>query len=251
MAHYGSESRWVSHSGRSSHEDHHGKNVGGLERAVSGLVGAALATWGLRRRDTMGTVGIAAGTALLLRGATGFSLAKEAVTPSPLEREIAERHGWSSAAVTSHSIVIDKPREEIYQLWRNFQNLPRFMDHIERVDIIDDRRSHWVVQGPGGKSVEWVSTVTEDRPNEYIAWEADRNAEIRNAGWVEFRPANGKGTKVKAVIAYEPPGGQLGRLAAKLFGREPGMQTRHDLRRLKQLLESGEQSTAAARQLTL
>lgn len=239
MAQYGSEGRWASRGGSSLDEGHHGNNVGGLDRAVSGLVGAALATWGLRRRDTMGTVGIAAGTALLLRGATGFSL-REAVTPNPLEREIAERHGWSSAAVTSHSIVIDRPREEIYQLWRNFQNLPRFMDHIERIETIDDRRSRWVVQGPVGKSIEWVSTVTEDRPNEYIAWEAERNAEIRNAGWVEFLPAvNGQGTKVKAVIAYEPPGGQLGRLAAKLFGREPGIQARHDLRRLKQLLESG------------
>lgn len=256
MAYGISESR--SAHGRSERQErqHHremklgGTNISGMERAVSALCGAALAGWGLRRRDGMGTLGIAAGTALILRGATGFSLAKKAVEMKPLERETASKYGWSSAAVTQQSITIDKPRSEIYRLWRDFENLPRFMKHVERVERHDDRHSHWVVKAPLGRHVEWDATVTEDRPNEYIAWESDRGADIRNAGWVEFRDApGGQGTEVKVVIAYEPPGGQLGRLAAKLFGEEPGVQARSDLRRLKQLMEGGEMPTMTAERM--
>lgn len=228
-----------------------GVNMGDMERAISAICGAALAGWGLRRRDGMGALGIAAGAALILRGATGFSLAKKAVELTPFEKETAEKYGWNSAAVTRQSITIDKPRTEIYALWRNFENLPRFMKHVERVERRDDRHSHWVVKAPLGRHVEWDATVTEDRPNEYIAWQSDDDADIRNAGWVEFREAPaGQGTEVTAVIAYEPPGGKLGRLAAKLFGEEPGVQARSDLRRLKQMMEGGEMPTMTAERMS-
>ena len=111
--------------------------------------------------------------------------------------------------------------------------------------LSDERRSHWVVAAPAGESVEWDSVITEDMPGEAIAWESVEGAEVKNAGRIEFRDAApGRGTVVTATIVYDLPGGQIGQMIAKLFQREPKMQARRDLRRFKQLLETGEIATA-------
>jgi uncharacterized membrane protein len=139
------------------------------------------------------------------------------------------------------AVTIRRSQEEIYRFWRNFENLPRFMYHLEEVRVIDDRRSHWVAKAPAGSRVEWDAEIIEDRPNERIAWRSLPDADVANWGTVDFRRASGdRGTEVHVRIHYDPPGGKLGALVAKLFGEEPGEQVADDLRRLKQVMEVGE-----------
>lgn len=147
----------------------------------------------------------------------------------------------SDDTLVARAVTIGRTRGELYAFWRDFSNLARIMDDIERIDVIDETRSHWVVKGPGGKDVEWDSLVTEDVPDRRIAWRADEGAEIANSGWVEFRDApTGRGTEVHALIVYDAPGGLFGRLVAKALQHEPNTQARRELRRFKQLMETGE-----------
>jgi uncharacterized membrane protein len=144
------------------------------------------------------------------------------------------------------SITVNRPAEEVYAFWRNFENLPRFMQHLESVETLDGRRSHWKAKAPAGTSVEWDAETTEDRPNELIAWRSTEGATVPNEGVVRFEPAaGGRGTEVHVDLRYEPPAGKLGALVAKLFGEEPTQQVRDDLRRFKRNVESGELATSA------
>jgi uncharacterized membrane protein len=139
------------------------------------------------------------------------------------------------------SVTLNKPREAVYAFWRDFSNLSKFMENIERIDVLDDHTSHWVVKAPAGRSVEWDAVITEDDPGRRIAWDSSEGADINNSGFVEFRDApEGRGSEIHAHIVYDPPAGGLGELIAKLFQREPGVQAHRDLRRLKMLLETGE-----------
>jgi uncharacterized membrane protein len=142
------------------------------------------------------------------------------------------------------SVMINRSREELYKFWRDFEQLPRFMNHLENVRVTGDTRSHWVAKAPAGRTVEWDAEITEDRPSELIAWRSLRNADVENRGSVRFEPATGgRGTVVRVTLDYNPPAGGLGAVIAKLFGEEPAQQVQEDLRRLKQLLEAGETPT--------
>src|SRR5690606_13964615 len=122
---------------------------------------------------------------------------------------------------------------------RDETNLPRFMESLEHVEKLSDRSSRWTVLGPAGRRLHWVSTITEDRPSEFIAWRAEENADIRNAGWVEFRDlGSGTSTRVETFMAYEPPIGLAGHAIASLLGRDPASAIRRSLPRLKQGVES-------------
>ena len=145
------------------------------------------------------------------------------------------------------AVTVGRPREEVYAFFRRFSNLPRFMTNVQRIDELDDRRSHWVVKGPAGRDVEWDALVTADEPGRLIGWESQEGADVKNHGRVEFRDApTGRGCEIHAAITYEPPGGGLGKLVAGLFGKDPGEQAHADLRQLKMLLETGEVATTAA-----
>lgn len=147
--------------------------------------------------------------------------------------------------IVGRTVTINRPRSELYAFWRDFQNLPLFMENIERIDVVAPSRTHWVVKAPAGTSVEWDSILTEDRPGEMISWATADNSDIRHSGSVRFRDAQGgRGTEVTATIVYDPPGGAIGKAIAKLFQREPKIQTRRDLRRFKQLMETGEIATS-------
>ena len=157
------------------------------------------------------------------------------------ERMPGERVSRRRGVHVVQAITINRPRSEVYGFWHNFTNLPRFMEHLESVEILDQRRSHWKAKAPVGTSVEWDAEITEDRPNELIAWRALAEAEVPNSGQVRFQDApGGRGTEVVVELKYEPPGGRLGAFVAKLFGEEPNQQVKADLRRLKQVLEIGE-----------
>ena len=157
-------------------------------------------------------------------------------------------YGEADTAVTqagpghvARSVTIQQPVAAVYDFWREFENLPRFMVHLESVRVTGDRQSHWVAKGPAGKSVEWDAETVEDRPNELIAWRSLPGATVPNSGQVRFQEASGgRGTEVHVELRYDPPAGKLGALVAKLFGEEPGQQVAGDLRRLKQVLETGE-----------
>lgn len=139
------------------------------------------------------------------------------------------------------AITVNRTVEEVYRFWRQLENLPRFMYHLESVHEIDDRRSHWRAKAPAGRSVEWDAEILTDRANEWIAWRSIPGSDIDNSGSVRFAAApGGRGAEVRVQLQYNPPAGRLGRIIAKLFGEEPEQQITDDLRRFKQLLEAGE-----------
>jgi len=143
------------------------------------------------------------------------------------------------------SVTINRPAAELYAYWRDFANLATFMDNVIEITPVDAKTSHWVVKAPGGRAVEWNAVVTEERENEYIAWASEDGADVPNSGRIEFRDAGARGTVVTATILYDPPGGVVGKVIAKLFQREPAIQARRDLRRFKQLMETGEIATSS------
>jgi uncharacterized membrane protein len=147
--------------------------------------------------------------------------------------------------LVGRTVTINRPRSELFAYWRDFANLATFMENVERVDVLDATRSHWVVKAPGGKTVEWDSTVTEEIEDALLAWSSDEGADVPNSGRIEFFDAGVRGTVVTATILYDPPAGTVGKLIAKMFQREPAIQARRDLRRFKQLMETGEIATGA------
>lgn len=144
------------------------------------------------------------------------------------------------------TVTINKPRAELYAYWRDFSKLPSFMDNVETIEVLDAKRSRWVVKAPGGSTVEWIAQITEEKEGETIAWTSVEGADVPNSGRIDFRDASGgRGTVVTATILYDPPAGIIGKAIAKLFQREPAIQARRDLRRFKQLMETGEVATGA------
>jgi uncharacterized membrane protein len=147
--------------------------------------------------------------------------------------------------VVASVVTIAKPAQELYDFWRDFSNLTKVMENIERIDVHDPIRSTWIVKAPGDRTVQWDALVTADEPGRLIAWESVEGSDVRNSGKVEFHEVPDRGTVVRAVIAYDPPGGAIAQFFAKLFQREPALQSRRDLRRFKQFMETGEISTSA------
>ncbi len=170
--------------------------------------------------------------------------------PASATRNAAERTARTlpeatGDAATARAVTIRKPVAEVYGYFRDFAKLPTFMDNVERIDVLDDKRSHWVVKAPAGTTVEWDARITQEEPERLIAWTSEEGADVPNSGKVEFYDAGDRGTIVVATILYDPPGGFIGKVVAKMFQREPALQARRDLRRFKQLLETGEIATGA------
>ncbi|WP_138506249.1 SRPBCC family protein [Nostoc sp. PA-18-2419] len=142
------------------------------------------------------------------------------------------------------TLTINKPAEELYRFWHNFENLPRFTKHLKDVKVYNEKRSHWVTSGPLGISIEWDADIIDDRENELISWTSVEGANIPNSGSVRFQPTfNDRGTEVKVIAEYKPPGGAIGDAIAKVFGEAPEQQLGDDLRRFKMLMETGEIAT--------
>ncbi|MBV1690334.1 SRPBCC family protein [Novosphingobium sp. G106] len=148
-------------------------------------------------------------------------------------------------ALVAESVTINRPAEELYAFWRQSANLVAVMDNIASIQPIDETRSRWTVKAPAGREVSWESVITKDVPGKEITWQSAPGADVANAGRIEFQDAGARGTVVRAVIAYDPPGGAIGQFIAKLFQREPRLQARRDLRRFKQLMETGEIATSS------
>lgn len=145
------------------------------------------------------------------------------------------------AMEVKQAITVNRPPDEAYRFWHDFPNLPRFMEHLEAVEVTGERRSRWRARGPAGTKAEWEAELTEDRPGELIAWRSIEGSPVDTAGTVRFTPAPaGRGTEVRVELRYSPPAGVLGRVFARLFGEDPQRQVKSDLRRFKQVLETGQ-----------
>jgi uncharacterized membrane protein len=161
------------------------------------------------------------------------------------EQATATLVGAKGTHIAARAVTINKPAAELYAYFRDFAKLATFMENVERVDVIDQSRSHWVVRAPGGRTVEWDARITQELEGKLLAWASEEGSDVTHSGRVEFRDAGRRGTVIVATIAYDPPGGTIGKLVAKLFQREPAIQARRDLRRFKQLMETGEVATSA------
>jgi len=185
-----------------------------------------------RGRTLFATANVLAVTALDVMCAKQLSRQPKTVANAGMERGIIR---------TKRSATVQCSVEEAYEMWRNFENLPRFMRHLESVTTTGDRRSHWVAKAPAGKRVEWDAETVEDRPNELISWRSLPGADVYNAGEVRFSQAPGdRGTEVRVTLEYDPPFGKLGSKVAMLWREEPGQQVADDLRHFKQVMETGE-----------
>jgi uncharacterized membrane protein len=233
-----------------------GQNVGPAERQTSLAAGGILAMLGLARRDLVG-LGIAAiGGAMLHRGATGKCYMYQALgmnsavgnEPAEAATQFGERilrqNDFSRGLRVAQAFTVGRSRQECYDFWRQLENLPRIMSHIEEVRRLDDRRSHWVAKAPrlaGGK-YEWDAETVEDVPGERISWRSLPGADIENAGTVRFEDSP-RGTIVRAEISYVPPGGKLANLIVSMLGQSPDRVLREDLRNFKRMMEIGEPLT--------
>ena len=235
------------------HKDQGDSKVGSTERLVSGIAGAALIALSLRKRR-LRPILFPVATGLIARALTGSGPANR------LLRGLTQREGSdeSDSAVASvgrgqgskveESVTINRPVVEVYRFWRNFENLPRFMEHLEAVTVIDENSSHWVAKGPVGTRVEWDAVIHNEIDDELIAWRSLPGSEINNAGSVHFTPSiDGARTVVRVVLSYEPPAGKVGVAVAKLLGEEPAKQVAEDLRRLKQVMDSGDITPSSRR----
>lgn len=225
-------------------------NVAGVERWASALGGAALAAYGIKQlkgRSPAGAAIAAAGSALMYRGATGRWPVYAAAGISTLgerERDGTRRRLSGSRGVHVEEVVtIQAPADQLYAFWRDFEQLPRFMDHLVSVTDLDGRQSHWVAKAPTG-SIEWSAEVINEIPGELIAWSTIAGSDVVSAGSVSFTPsADARETQVRVKLQYDPPAGKLGAAVAWLLGKDPSQTIREDLRRFKQLMEAGEIAT--------
>ena len=182
--------------------------------------GGALAAWGIARRDKLGVALASAGGLLALEG------------------------GLSGRGKNIHyqtSLTINQPVEDVYRYWRNFQNLPLFMSHLEAVCETGERRSEWKARGPMGTTVSWEAEITDEKPNQWLVWRSLPGSQLRTLGSVQFRPAPGnRGTEIIVAMEYEPVGGGAGKALAAMLGRSPERTIKEDLRNFKHIMEAGE-----------
>ncbi|WP_425146100.1 SRPBCC family protein [Deinococcus sp.] len=206
-------------------------NVNQQQRIISGAAGGALALLGARKRGFLGLLMAAAGGYLVYRAATGND---------PVMQVTGGGAVSSKPIFVEHSVVIDRPAQQVYDYWRKFDNLPHIMSHLESVTVLDDRRSRWVANAPLGTHVEWEAEIVNDKPGERIGWHSLPGATVDNAGSVQFESMpGGSSTRVHVALSYRPPAGPLGAAVAKLFGEEPSQQIAEDLQKFKQTFEGG------------
>lgn len=229
-------------------------NVGRVERWTSLIAGGALAAYAIKRRTPASGMAALAAAELMYRGATGHCHLYQALGINHADGHAFERGtgviadrgsdtrrrlGGRRGIHVEEAVTINRPIAEVYRFWRNFENLPRFMRHLELVAAREEGVSHWIARGPAGTSVEWDARIINDVENKVIGWQSLDGSTVATAGSVNFDETD-RGTVVRVHLQYNPPAGKLGSTIAWLLGEEPGLQIREDLRRFKALLETGE-----------
>lgn len=209
-------------------------NVGHTERTMSALVGGALAVYGLRRGSLGGLLLAAAGAALGYRALTGHC---GVYARLGLDAGGAERNVGNLGVKIDRQIAVDASPERLYGVWRNLENLPRMLSHLERVEVLSPTRSRWTLKAP--VSVSWEAELINDKLNELIAWRTVGSQWVEHAGSVRFEPAGEGRTAVHVSLQYDPPGGRIGHAVAALFEEDAGAQVEHDLADFKRAVEEG------------
>jgi uncharacterized membrane protein len=222
------------------------RNLSDFERWASIAAGAGLAAYGLSRLKSNGWLYAGVGALLVRRGVTAHCDLYDVIgvnTVGVADDTRAALRGPRGINVLE-SVTINQPIELLYRFWRNLENLPQFMRHLESVEKVTDTISHWRANGPAGSVVEWDAEIFNEIPNKLIAWRSLEHSDVVSAGSVNFDEAGAdRGTRIRVRLQYSPPGGKIGGAVAKLLRRDAATEIREDLRRFKQLLEAGEVAT--------
>jgi uncharacterized membrane protein len=227
-------------------------NINDLERWVALIGGAGLIGYGLTRKDKVGAGLAALGGTLAYRGSSGHCPLYQALGVNTASRS-GEKGTGSRAGVpyelgirVDQEVRIQRPVADVYRFWRNLDNLPRFMHHIESINEKDGKTSHWVARGPAGFKVEWDAEIVNEIENQVIGWRSLPGSSVDNGGSVRFEPVGDNETIVRISLQYNPPAGSLGAMVARAFGEDPKTTIREDLTRFKQLMETGTITTKSA-----
>ena len=217
-------------------------NLTRVDRLGYVVGGVALIAWALTRPSLARSSAAGVGGWLLYQAATGrnpmFTPLGIRVNRAPAETDAGE------TIVVEETIAIARPRTEVYRFWRRLENLPRIAPQLQSVEQLDEARSRWLVKGPRGGMLEWESEITRDEPDRELAWRMTRGEKLSHFGSVLFQDApGGRGTAVKVHLEYVPPAGSLGTAIARVMGHSPQRVVAETLRRLRQLLETGEIAT--------
>ena len=209
-------------------------NVGDTERMASAIAGGALALYGLRRGSLGGLALATLGAALGYRALTGHCQLYEKLG---IDSGGARRNVGNLGVKIDHEIVVNAPPERLYGIWRNFQNLPKILSHVERVEILSPTRSRWTLKAP--ISISWEAELINDKLNDLIAWRSVGSQWVEHAGSVTFQPIGDGSTRVHVSLQYDPPGGQIGHAVASLFAEDAGSKVEQDLANFKRAVEEG------------
>lgn len=196
-------------------------------RLATGAAGGGLVAYGATKRGAVGTALALGGLGLLVRSGANVEL----------RRLVGRGHGES--VELQRTITIAAPVEIVFGFFSDFEHYPEFMSHVRRVQDVGDGRTHWVVDGPAGRAVEWDAIVTRAVPNEVIEWRSVEGSEVENSGSVRFDRAPEGGTRVTVRMQYAPPAGRAGKVVSSMLGANPDKEMEEDLGRLKTAIESG------------
>jgi uncharacterized membrane protein len=222
------------------------RNISETERWLSMAGGVGLAAYGLSSGRRGGLVLAGLGALLFRRGITGHCDIYQALglNSAGTGGDTRQALGGSAGVIVEESVVINRPVAELYRFWRNLENLPRFMSHLESVERITDTLSRWSAKGPAGTTFEWNAEIINEVPDRVIGWRSIEGSDVVSAGSVNFDESGiGRGTRVRVRLQYSPPGGKLGDVVARLFGSDAATEIRQDLQRFKQLVEEGQTTT--------
>ena len=216
------------------------RNISETEKWLSIAAGSALAVYGLSRRRSSGWLMATIGGLLLRRGATAHCDVYETfgINTAGTGDDTRRALGGPAGVHVDEAVTIKRPIEELYRFWRNLENLPQFMSHLESVERVTDTLSRWRAKGPGGRTFEWSAEIINEVPNQVIGWRSIEGSEVVSAGSVNFDDLGpSRGTEVRVKLQYSPPGGRVGAAVARLFGRDAATEIRQDLDRFKRLVE--------------
>ena len=200
-----------------------------------------MTAYGLTRRRASGFALAGLGALLFRRGMTAHCDVYQSLGMNTASNDDTRRAlGGSAGVIVEESVTINRPISEIYRFWRNLENLPRFMSHLDSVERITDTLSRWRAKGPAGTTVEWNAEIINEVTDQVIGWRSIEGSDVVSAGSVHFEPA-GAGTRVRVRLQYSPPGGKVGDAVARLMGSDAATQIRHDLQRFRDLLETNQQ----------
>ncbi|HEY3885012.1 MAG TPA: SRPBCC family protein [Vicinamibacterales bacterium] len=225
------------------------RNLSGVERYASIAAGAGMVMYGASRMKWSGLMYVGLGAVLLRRGITSHCDIYEAlaINTSDVSGDTRAALRGARGVNVFERVTIDRPIDDLYRFWRNLENLPQFMRHLESVEKITDTISHWRAKGPGATVVEWDAEINNEVPNQVIGWRSLEGADVVSAGSVNFDRASDGSTWLTVHLQYSPPAGKVGAAVARLFGRDPGTEIRQDLRRFKDLIETGRAPAAPRR----